>query len=69
MATRTNWYSDHPPACTCAFCNDEKQIVRWIETTGRGRDLVLSKSEVDAAFKVVAAYELLLAEGFVVTPA
>ena len=22
MAGRSNWYSDHPPACTCARCNE-----------------------------------------------
>ncbi|MCI0844630.1 MAG: SEC-C domain-containing protein [Chloroflexi bacterium] len=26
MATRTNWYSDHPAACTCAFCNEKRTM-------------------------------------------
>ncbi len=24
MATRTNWHSEHPPACTCALCNEKR---------------------------------------------
>ena len=24
MATRTNWHSEHPPACTCAVCNEKR---------------------------------------------
>ncbi len=23
---RTNWYSDHPPACTCATCEEKRHI-------------------------------------------
>lgn len=26
MSTRTNWYSEHPPACTCARCVEKKAI-------------------------------------------
>jgi len=26
MSTRTNWYSDHPAACTCAFCNEKRTM-------------------------------------------
>ena len=26
--TRPNWHTQHPPACTCAFCEEKKYIVR-----------------------------------------
>ena len=26
MTTRTNWHSDHPPACTCAECHEWKMV-------------------------------------------
>ncbi|MBG54466.1 MAG: hypothetical protein CL795_01480 [Chloroflexi bacterium] len=26
MTTRTNWHSDHPPACTCAECHEWKMF-------------------------------------------
>ena len=31
MTTRTNWHSEHPPACTCAWCA-EKRTVRGDRT-------------------------------------
>ena len=31
MSGRPNWYSDHPPACTCARCNEER-----MNNPGRG---------------------------------
>ena len=26
MTTRTNWHSEHPPACTCARCQDRRTV-------------------------------------------
>lgn len=26
MTTRTNWHSDHPPACTCSDCHEWKMV-------------------------------------------
>ncbi|MBM3926264.1 MAG: hypothetical protein FJ320_09845 [SAR202 cluster bacterium] len=32
---RTNWHSDHPPACTCADCSQRKfEQRRLAESTG-----------------------------------
>ena len=25
MVNRSNWYYDHPPACTCAHCNESRR--------------------------------------------
>ena len=26
MTTRTNWHSQHPPACTCAWCAEKRTV-------------------------------------------
>ena len=26
MTTRTNWHSEHPPACTCAWCAEKRTV-------------------------------------------
>ncbi|MYC36478.1 MAG: hypothetical protein F4X66_06145 [Chloroflexi bacterium] len=26
MTTRTNWHSEHPPACTCARCHEKRTM-------------------------------------------
>ncbi|MSQ22737.1 MAG: hypothetical protein EXR53_05460 [Dehalococcoidia bacterium] len=32
---RTNWYSLHPPACTCAICEGKKAFQRQNGKVGR----------------------------------
>ncbi|MBI2855215.1 MAG: SEC-C domain-containing protein [Chloroflexi bacterium] len=34
---RTNWYSQHPPACTCADCQAKKFIQRQYGKVGRNQ--------------------------------
>ena len=32
---RTNWYTDHPPACTCKDCEERRAILRNHGKLGR----------------------------------
>ncbi|MCZ6789961.1 MAG: SEC-C metal-binding domain-containing protein [Chloroflexi bacterium] len=32
---RTNWYSDHPPACTCKSCQERQALHRQHGKIGR----------------------------------
>ena len=34
---RTNWYSDHPPACTCAECTKRNAEERRFDAMTNGR--------------------------------
>ena len=32
---RTNWYTDHPPACTCKNCEERRNIAQRHGKLGR----------------------------------
>ena len=36
---RTNWYSDHPPACTCAACTSRNASQRKFDVMTDGRKI------------------------------
>ena len=36
---RTSWYSDHPPACTCANCQEARASDRKFEAATGGRKI------------------------------